>query len=58
MMQRHGALTLRNAVSWDKALIDGFVAAGAEAVLRAAKTAHPEVAGEAVHAALRDLMID
>ncbi|KAA0146832.1 hypothetical protein FNF27_07400 [Cafeteria roenbergensis] len=58
MIQRHGALTLRNTVSWDKTLIEPIVAAGVEPVLRAANAAHPHIAGEAARAALRDLVLD
>lgn len=58
MIQRHGALTLRNTVSWDKSLIEPVVAAGVEPVLRAANAAHPHIAGEAARAALRDLVLD
>jgi len=58
VIQRHGALALRNAVSWDKTLIGAIVMSGAEDVLRAALRDHPEHAGEAARAALRDLMLD
>lgn len=58
LVQRHGALVLRNAVSWDKSLIPAIVAAGAEPLLRAALAKHSAVAGEATRAALRDLVLD
>jgi hypothetical protein len=58
MIQKHSALVLRNAASWNKALIPTIVGTNPEALLRAAQVAHPEVAGEAVHAALRDLLLD